>query len=138
MNHGIENSSPSDRMLIRIIKKYYPDLGSESELNLLACICGTMKDFDWSVADAGEVEARITLNLPWLEPNDYKPSPKQIQNRCPPDEYKDILSNFISKSIVQEKTLETTYGSPPKTLIKNDQYLSFTNEDMTREILANS
>ena len=28
-----------------------------------------MKDLDWTVADAPEVEARMTLNLPWLEPN---------------------------------------------------------------------
>ena len=55
-----------------------------------------------------------------------------------PDGYKDILSNLISKSIVQEKTLETTYGSPPETLIKYDQYLAFANEDMTYEILANT
>jgi len=143
MNYGIENGSPSDnfdydRILIRIIKKYYPDLGSEKELKLLACIDGTMKDFDWTVADAPEVEARVTLNLPWLEPNDYKPSHKQIQNRFSPDEYKDILSNLISKNIVQEKTLETTYGSVPNTLIEYDQYLAFTNEDMTHELLANS
>ena len=143
MNHGIENSSAPDnfdyfdRILIRTIKKYYPDL-NERELNLLACIDGTMKDSDWSVADAGEVEARMTLNLPWLEPNDYKLSHKQIQNKLLPDEYKDILSNLISKNIVQEKTLETTYGSPPETLIKYDRYLAFTNEDMTHEILANS
>ncbi len=137
MNHEIENSSSSDnfesdRILSRIIKKYYPDL-SERELKLLACIDGTMTDCNWSVADAGEVEARMT----WLEPNDYKPSHKQLQNKLLPDEYKDILSNLISKNIVQEKTLETTYGSPPETLTKYDQYLAFTNEDMTREI-ANS
>ena len=45
---------------------------------------------------------------------------------------------MISKNIVQEKTLETTYGSTPETLIKYDQYLAFTNEDMTHEILANT
>ena len=38
---------------------------------------------------------------------------------------------------MQEKTIETTYRSPPETLIKYDQYLAFTNEDMAREI-ANS
>jgi hypothetical protein len=97
-----------------------------------------MKDFNWAVADAPEIEARMTLNLPWLEPNNYKPSHKQIQNRFPPDEYKDILSNLISKNIVQEKTLETTYGSSPNTLIRYDQYLAFTNEDMTHELLENS
>jgi hypothetical protein len=80
----------------------------------------------------------MTLNLPWLEPNNYKPSHKQIQNRFPPDEYKDILSNLISKNILQEETLETTYGSAPNTLIEYDQYLAFTNEDMTYEILANT
>jgi hypothetical protein len=93
-----------------------------------------MKDFNWTVADAPEVEAGMTLNLPWLELNDYKPCHKQLQNKLLPDEYKDILSNLISKNIVQEKTLETTYGSPPETLIKYDQYLAFTNEDTTREI----
>jgi hypothetical protein len=143
MNYGIENGSPSDnldhdRILIRIIKKYYPDLGSKKELKLLTCIGWTMKDFNWAVADAPEIEARMTLNLPWLEPNNYKPSHKQIQNRFPPDEYKDILSNLISKNILQEKTLETTYGSAPNTLIEYDQYLAFTNEDMTHELLANS
>jgi hypothetical protein len=142
MNHGIEDSSPSDnysdRILIRIIKKYHPDLGSERELKLLACIGWTMKDFDWAVADAPEVEARMTLNLPWLEPNDCKLSHKVIQNRLSPDEYEDILSNLISKKIVQEKTLDTTYGSPPNTLIKYDQYLAFRNKDMTHEILASS
>ena len=141
MNYGIENSSPSDnfdydRILIRIIKKYYPDLGSEKELKLLACIGGTMKDFDWTLADPQEVEARMTLNLPWLEHNDY--SHKLIQGRLLPPEYKDILSNLISKNILQEKTLETTYGSAPNTLIEYDQYLAFTNEDMTHELLANS
>jgi hypothetical protein len=143
MNYGIENGSPSDnfdydRILIRIIKKYYPDLGSEKELKLLTCIGWTMKDFDWAMADAPEVEARMTLNLPWLEHNDYKASHKLTQSRLPPDEYKDILSNLISKNILQEKTLETTYGSAPNTLIEYEQYLAFTNEDMTHELLANS
>jgi hypothetical protein len=45
---------------------------------------------------------------------------------------------LISKNILQEKTLETTYGSAPNTLIEYEQYLAFTNEDMTHELLANS
>jgi hypothetical protein len=143
MNSGIENGSASDnfdysdRILIRIIKKHYPDLRNEKELKLLLCIGWTMKDLDWTVADAPEVEARMTLNPPWLEPDDYKPSLKEIQKKLRPYEYKDILSNLISKNIVQEKMLFTTYGSPPNTL-KYDRYLAFTNEDMTHEILANS
>jgi hypothetical protein len=127
-----------DRILIRIITRYYPDLGSERELKLLTCLGWTMKDFDWAAADALEVEARMTLNLPWLESNDYKPSHKQIENRLQSDEYKDIVSDLISKNIVQEKMLPTTYGRPPETLIKYDHYLAFTNDDMTHEILANS
>ena len=76
----------------------------------------------------------MTENLPpWLESDQ-----ENIQNKLLPDEYKDILSNLISKNIVQEKTLETTYGGPPNTYIANDQYLTFTNEDMTNEILANT
>jgi hypothetical protein len=144
MNSGIENDSASDNfdyydiILIRIIKKHYPNLRNEKELKLLLCIGWTMKDLNWTVADAPEVEARMTLNLPWLEPDDHKPSHKEIQKKLRPYEYKDILSNLISKNIVQEKMLFTTYGSPPNTLIKYDQYLAFTNEDMTHEILANS
>ena len=143
MNSGIENGSASDnfdyydRILIRIIKKHYPDLRNEKELNLLLCIGWTMKDLNWTVADAPEVEDRMTLNLLWLEPDDHQPSHKEIQKKLRPYEYKDILSNLISKNIVQEKMLFTTYGSPPNTLIKYDRYLAFTNEDMTHEILAN-
>jgi hypothetical protein len=144
MNSGIENGSASDnfdyydRILIRIIKKHYPDLRNEKELKLLLCIGWTMKDLDWTVADAPEVEARMTLNLAWLEPDDHKPSHKEIRKKLRPYEYKDILSILISKNIVQEKMLLTTYGSPPNTLIKYDRFLAFTNEDMTHEILANT
>jgi len=90
-------------------------------------------------ADAIEVEARMTQNLPILEFNDDdKLGDKEIKIKLVPNEYKDILSNLISKNIVQEKMLFTTYGSPPDTLIKYEHYLAFTNEDMTDEILANS
>ncbi len=90
-----------------------------------------MKDFDSTEAYAIEVEARMTENLPpWLESDQEK-----IQNKLLPYEYKDILSNLINKNIVQEKTLETTYGDSSK---RYDQYLTFTNEDMTNEILANT
>ena len=117
-----------------IIKKYYPDLRSEKELELLVCLGWTMKDLSSTEAYAIEVEARTTENLPpWLESDQEK-----IQNKLLPDEYKNILSNLISKNIVQEKTLETIYGGPPNTYIKNDQYLTFTNEDMTNEVLANT
>ncbi|HZA07101.1 MAG TPA: hypothetical protein VE619_05295 [Nitrososphaeraceae archaeon] len=33
---------------------------------------------------------------------------------------------------------QITYGSPTEELIKYEQYLAFTNEDMTDEILRNS
>ena len=145
MNFGIENGSTSDnfdyydRIVIRIIKKHYPDLSNQKELQLLAGLGCTMKDFNWTVADAIEVEARMTQNLPRLEFNDDdKLGDKEIQKKLRPYEYKDILSNLISKNIVQEKMLFTTYGSPPDTLIKYEHYLAFTNEDMTDEILANS
>ena len=145
MNFGIENGSASDnfdyydRIVIRIIKKHYPDLSNQKELQLLAGLGCTMKDFNWTVADAIEVEARMTQNLPILEFNDDdKLGDKEIERKLVPNEYKDILSNLISKNIVQEKMLFTTYGSPPHTLIKYEHYLAFTNEDMTDEILANS
>jgi hypothetical protein len=70
MNFGIENGSASDnfdyydRIVIRIIKKHYPDLSNQKELQLLAGLSCTMKDFNWTVADAIEVEARMTQNLP--------------------------------------------------------------------------
>ncbi len=113
-----------------IVEKYYPDL-SERELELLVCLGWTMKDFNMTEAYSIEVEARMTENLPlWLESDQEK-----IQNKLLPDEYKDILSNLISKNIVQEKTLETIYGDSS---IRSDQYLTFTNEDMTNEILANT
>ncbi len=92
-----------------------------------------MKDLNHE-AYAIEVEARMTENLPpWLECDQEK-----IQNKLLLDEYKDILSNLISKKIVQEKSLKTTYGIPPDTYIQNDQYLTFTNEDLTNGILANT
>ena len=100
MNHEIENSSPPDNF--DYDGKCYPDL-SKRELKLLVCIDGTMKDFNWTVADALEVEARMTLNLSWLESNDYKPSHEQIRNKLLPDEYKNILSNLISKNIYKKK-----------------------------------
>jgi len=134
MNHGIDCD---DMILIRIIRKYYPNL-SEIELKLLACIGGTMKDFGWTAAYAIEVEARMTLNLPWLAPDDYELSYTQMQNQLLPDEYKYVLSILIGKNIVQQKTLETTQGTTPNISIEYDQYLTFTNEDMTHEILANS
>lgn len=87
-----------------VIKKYYPDL--ERELKLLVCLGWTMKDLNHE-AYAIEVEARMTENLPpWLECDQEK-----IQNKLLLDEYKDILSNLKNKNIVQEKTLETTYGA---------------------------
>jgi hypothetical protein len=51
-----------DWILLRIIRKYYPDLKNEKELSLLICIGWTMKDFDWTVALALEVQARMTKN----------------------------------------------------------------------------
>lgn len=144
MNHKIEDNSPLDNfdyydsILIRIIKKYYPDL-SEKEMRLAVCLCGTMNDFRSDVVDAREVEARMTINQLWLEYIDFlKPSYKKIQNRFLPTEYKDFLSNLISNNIIREEWLFTPCGSAPGDLIKYEQFLTFVNEDMTNEILVNS
>lgn len=145
MNSGIGNGSASDnfdyydKILIRIIKKYYPDLRNEKELELLSCVGWTMKDTGWTVSYAPEVETRMTLNLPLLELEpDYRPTQEEIRKKLTLYEYEDILSNLIGKGIVREKMLFTAYGSLPDTLIKYDRYLTFTNEDIINEILANS
>jgi hypothetical protein len=139
-NFSYNNFDYSDIILIRIIRKYYPDLKNERELNLLSCIGWTMKDSDWTVADAREVEARMTINPTRLESDDYKLGHKELPEKLLllPDQYKEILAHLISINIVQEKMLFTTYGTPPGELIKYEQYLAFTNEHMTDEILGNT
>jgi hypothetical protein len=138
-NLPYDNFNYFDRILIRIIRKYYPDLKNKKELNLLACIGETMKDSDWMVAYAPEVETRMTLNPTWEESNDYKLGHEGLpENLLLPDEYKDILSHLIRIKIVRQKMLFTTYGSPPGELLKYEEYLEFTNENMTNEILGNS
>jgi hypothetical protein len=42
----------------------------------------------------------------------------------------DLIASFCRR--------QTYFCGPPNTLIKYDQYLAFTNEDMTHEILANN
>ena len=127
-----------DQAVIKIIRKYYPQLKDKKELNLLTCVAWTMKDFDWSVADAPEVEARMTDNLILEKLNgsklvDVTTSTKLLQ----PHEYKQILLGLISENIVQQKTLPTRYGFPPQEWYQNNEYLAFINSDMTNEILLN-
>ena len=128
-----------DWVIIRIIRKYYPHLKNKKELSLLACIAWTMKDFDWSVADDTEVEARMTENLILEETNGSKSEDTTTSTRLlQPEEYKEILSHLISEKIVHQKMLLTRYGFYPREKLQNDEYLVFTNNDMTNEILRNS
>jgi hypothetical protein len=128
-----------DWILLRIIRKYYPDLKNEKELSLLICIGWTMKDFDWTVALALEVQARMTKNPTLGESNDYEPGYTTSRtNLLLPQEYIDILSHLISAKIVQQQVILTKYGSHPRQRLEYDEYLMFTNKDMTNEILANS
>jgi hypothetical protein len=123
-----------DWTVIRIIRKYYPFLKKE-EMNLLARVAWTMKDFNWSVAPALEVESRMTEN-PILEESDIDAAPPA--NLLLPREYKDILSHLIGTKILQQEIIPTKYGSPPTERLENEEYLVFTNNDMINEILRNS
>ena len=128
-----------DWILIRIIRKYYPDLKNKKELSLLSYIGWTMKDFNSLAALAIEVQLRMTENPTLGESNIYKPTTiAPPANLLLPEEYKDILSNLIGTKIVEQKIILTKYGSPPEQRLEKEEYLAFTNEDMTNEILGNS
>ena len=126
------NFDDLDLTITRIIRKYYPFFKDEKETKLVVCIACTMKDFDWSVAPASEVEARMTEN-PILEVPDSAAEP----NLLLPKEYKQILSQLISTKIVQQEIIPTKYGSPTGERTANEKYLVFANDDMTKEILRN-
>jgi hypothetical protein len=119
--------------------KCYPALKDEKELSLLACIAWTMKDFDWHIAPAEEVQARKTKNLSLEESDSYKlVDAAPPKNLLPLDEYNDILSRLISTKILEQKIIPTKNGSPSGERLENEEYLVFTNDDMTNEILRNS
>jgi len=134
------NFDYDDWILIKIIRKYYPDLKNKKELSLLACIGWTMKDLGSLAALAMEVETRMTEKNPiWEDPHGYKiVGAAPTAYLLPPEEYIDILSHLISRKIVEQKIIPTKYGLPPRQRLENGEYLVFTNEYMTDEILGNS
>lgn len=81
----------------------------------------------------------MTLNPTLGESNDYKPAyTAPPANLLLPEEYKDILSHLIGTKIIEQKIILTEYGLPPRQRLENEEYLVFTNENMTDEILENS
>ena len=94
----------ADWILIKIIREYYPHIKDKKLLSLLACIAWTMKDFNWHVAFADEVQARMTEN-----PNSGELDGEELVNApsseglLPLDEYKNILSHLIEDKICTTK-----------------------------------
>lgn len=106
-NSPYYNFNYYDWVLIRIIGEYYPDLkDKKKELSLLARVAWTLKDFNWHVALAEEVQARMIVNRSLQEPDGYK-----LVHAAPPenllslDEYKDILFHLISTKVLQLKII---------------------------------
>ena len=133
------NFDYDDWVLVRIIREYYPHIEDKKVLSILACIAWTMKDFNWHVALSEEVQTRMTENPSSGEPDgDELVNAGPSENLLPLNEYNDILSHLIGTKILQQKIIPTKVGSPPGERLENDEYLVFSNDDLTDEILRNS
>src|SRR5215831_5023408 len=96
-----DSFDPCDWTVIKIIGKYYPHLKNRKELSLLTCIARTMKDCDWSVAEAQEVQLRMTENLIFEGSDGCElVDAAAPANLLQPYEYNEILSHLISAKIV--------------------------------------